>query len=191
MAVPSCSSHSHWRGFVWISRPCAVRSRGVFVFPPSVPWGSTGGERAVCSRHGASIKRPLSGFPSSLAPFQKGVPPSVEASFPSEYPPCSLPIPSVSAQHLGPLGRGTGKEAHADLPRSLGGRGRSQAVSLTVLRLKFMASVHPLRLPRSSWCLCLRPNFRNRLSVLLGEGESGIWLRSVTFTQKFLIDAFK
>lgn len=64
-------------------------------------------------------------------------------------------------------------------------------MSLTVLRLKFMASVHPLRLPRSSWCLCLRPNFRNRLLVLLGEGESGIWLRSVTFIQKFLIDAFK
>lgn len=63
-----------------VLQPCC-EVPGVFIFPSSVAWGNTelrllgGGEQVVCCRHGASIKRPMSGFPSSLSPFQKGTPP--------------------------------------------------------------------------------------------------------------------
>lgn len=126
-----------------------VRSRG----SSSSPFLSPGGTQSSSSWEAGSKRSALDMGPlfkdlcqGFLHPFphsRKGYPPSVEASSPSEYPPCSPPISSISAQNLEPLGRGVGKEAHSDLPRSLRGRDGSQAVSATVFCLKFMVSFTP------------------------------------------------
>lgn len=49
----------------------------------------------------------------------------------------------------------------------------------------------PLPLSSRSWGVLLPLSLDNRLLVLLGEGESSIWLHSVIFAQQFLISALK
>lgn len=169
-----------------VLQPCC-EVPGVFIFPSSVAWGNTelrllgGGEQAVCCRHGASIKRPMSGFPSSLSPFQKGTPP-FSRGFISISIHCALhPSRPFLPGIWGYSEEGQVRNARSDLPRSLRGQDRSQAESVTVLRPKFMASAPRLHLLRSSWCICLRLNLHSRVLVLTGEGELDIWLHSVIF----------
>lgn len=169
-----------------VLQPCC-EVPGVFIFPSSVAWGNTelrllgGGEQAVCCRHGASIKRPMSGFPSSFSPFQKGTPP-----FSRGFISISIHCALHPSRPFLPGIWGYSEEGQVRKPTqtcrevSEGGTG----ARMSLLQFSVQSSwlqLPPLHLLRSSWCICLRLNFHSRVLVLSGEGESDIWLHSVIF----------